>query len=70
MFPWEHIIETALMQNGAIQLDNDVIVTLFLNQSLQNFEVLLGMISSTSVQNFRGKKCFCFAMATHSLKSN
>ena len=58
MFPWEHIIETALMQNGAIQLDNDVIVTLFLNQSLQNFEVLLGMISSTSVQNFRGRNAF------------
>ena len=46
------------MQNGAIQLSNDVTVTLFLNQSLENFEVLLEMISSTSVQNFSRKKCF------------
>ena len=33
-------------------------MTLFLNQSLQNFEVFLEMISSTSVQNFSRKKCF------------
>ena len=44
IFPWQHILETALMQNGAIQLSNDVTVTLFLNQSLQNFEVFLEMI--------------------------
>ena len=58
MFPWQHILETALMRNGTIQLSNDLAVTLFLNQSLQNFEVFLEMISSTSVQNFRRKKCF------------
>ena len=58
MFPWQHIRETALMQNGAIQLSNDVTVTLFPNQSLQNFEVFLEMISNTSVQNFSRKKCF------------
>ena len=58
MFPWKHILETALMQNGDIRLSNDVTVTLFLNQSLQNFEVLLQIISSTSVQNFSRKKCF------------
>ena len=58
MFPSQHILETALMRNGAIQLSNDVSVTLFLNQSLQNFEVFLEMISSTSVQSFSKKKCF------------
>ena len=58
MFPWQHILETALMQNGAIQLSNDVTVTLFLNQSLQTFEVFLEMISGTSVQNFIRNKCF------------
>ena len=42
---------------SAIQLSNDVTMTLFLNQSLQNFEVFLEMISSTSVQNFSGKNC-------------
>ena len=46
------------MQNGAIQLSNDVTVTLFLNQSLQNFDLFLEMISSTFVQNFSRKKCF------------
>ena len=56
MFPWQHNLETALMRNGAIQLSNDVTVTLFLNQSLQNFEVFLEMISSIYVQNFSGKK--------------
>ena len=39
MFPWQHILETALMQNEAIQLNNNVTVTLFLNRSFQNFEV-------------------------------
>ena len=58
MFPWQHILETALMRNGAIQLSNYVTVTLFLNQSLQTFEVFLEMISGTAVQNFSRKKCF------------
>ena len=58
MFPWQHILETSLMRNGAIQLSNDVTVKLFLNQSLQYFGVFLEMISSTSVQNFSRKKCF------------
>ena len=58
MFPWQHIIETALMRNGTIQLSNDVTVTMFLNQSLQTFEVFLEMISGTSVQNFSRRKCF------------
>ena len=58
MFPWKHILETALMRNGAIQLSNDVTVTLFLNQSSQTFEVFLEMISGISVQNFSRKKCF------------
>ena len=58
MFPWQPILETALTRNGAIQLSNDVTVTLFLNQSLQTFEVFLEMISGTSVQNFSRKKCF------------
>ena len=60
IFPWQHILETALMRNGAIQLSNDVTVTLFFNQSLQNFEAFSEMISSTSVQNFSRKKCFIF----------
>ena len=67
MFPWQHIIETELMRNQAIQLSNDVTVTLFLNQSSQNFELFLEMIISTSVQNFSRKNC-CIAMATHSFK--
>ena len=58
MFLWQHILETALMHNRAIQLSNDVTSTFFLNQSSQNFEVFLEMISSNFVQNFRGKKCF------------
>ena len=58
MFPWQHNLETVLMRNGAIQLSNDVTVTLFLDQCLQNFEVFLEMISSTCVQNFSRKKCF------------
>ena len=58
MFPCQHILETALMQNGAIQLSNYVTVTLFFNQSLQTFEVFLEMISGTSVLNFNRKKCY------------
>ena len=57
MFPWQHILEIALMRNEAIQLSNYVIMTLFLNQSLQTFEEFLKMIS-TAVQNFSRKKCF------------
>ena len=57
-FSWQHILETALMLNGAIQLSNYVTVTLFLNQSLQTFEVFLEMICGTSVHNFSRKKCF------------
>ena len=56
MFPWQNILEKVLMQNGAVQLSNYVTVTLFLNQSLQTFEVFLEMISGTSVQNFSRKK--------------
>ena len=52
MFPWQDIFELALMQNQPIQLSNDITVTLFLNQSSQNFELCLEMINSTSVQNF------------------
>ena len=52
MFPWQHIFELTLMQNRPIQLSIDVTVTLFLNQSSQNFELCLEMIISTSVQNF------------------
>ena len=43
MFPWQHIHESVLMQNQAIQLSNDVAVTFlsiftkFQNQSSQNF---------------------------------
>ena len=44
------------MRNVAIQLSNNVTVTLFLNQSLQNFEVFLEMISSITVKNFSRKK--------------
>ena len=58
MFPWQHILETVLMQNLATQFSNDVTVTLFLSQSSKKFEVFLDMISSTSVQNFSRKKCF------------
>ena len=70
MFSWQFILETALMRNAAIQLSNDVTVTLFLNQFLQNFELCLEMIISTSVQNFSRKKCsmFYIKMATHSLR--
>ena len=31
MFPWQHILEKALMRNGAIQLSNYVTVTLILS---------------------------------------
>ena len=58
MFLWQHILETVLMPNEAIQLNNVVTVTLFFNQSLQNFEVFQEMSSSTSVQDFSRKKCF------------
>ena len=58
MFPWQHIFESALMRNQPIQLSNDVTVTLFLNQSSQNFELSLEMIISTSVQNFSRIQCF------------
>ena len=60
MFLWQHILETVLMRNWAIQLSNDVTVTLLLNQPLQTFEVLLEMVSGTSVQSFSRKKCFIF----------
>ena len=52
------LLESALKQNQAIQLSNDVTVTLFLNQSSQNFEPFLEMIISTSVQNFSRIKSF------------
>ena len=55
------------MQNQPIQLSNDVTVTLFLNQSSENFEPSLEMIISTSVQNF-SRTMLHIAMATHSLK--
>ena len=58
MFPWQHIPKTALMRSGAIQLNNYVTMTLFLNQSLQSFQLFLKMISGTSVQNVSRKKCF------------
>ena len=70
MFPWEHILETALMRNGATQLSNDVTVTLFLNQSLQNIEVFLEMTSSTCVQNFSRKKCFMQYILSRVLRQN
>ena len=43
---------------GGFCFRNDVTVTLFLNQSLQNFKVFLEIISSTFVQDFSKKKCF------------
>ena len=55
MFPWQHILETALMRNGVIQLSIGITVTLFLNQPLQNFEVFLEMISITSAAIFSRK---------------
>ena len=58
MFPWQHIPESALMRNSAIQLSNDVTVALFSDQSSQNFELFLKMISNTSVHNFSRIKCF------------
>ena len=70
MFPWQHILGIALMRNRAIQLSSDITVTLFLNQSSQNFEMFLEMISSISVQNFSRVKCFILPWQhTHSLKS-
>ena len=58
MFPWQHILESALMQDQAIQLSDDVTVTLFLDQSSQNFELFFEMIISTSAENFSGIKSF------------
>ena len=58
MFPLQHIFELALMGNQPIQLSNDVTVTLFLNQSSQNFEIYLEMIISTFLQNFSGIQFF------------
>ena len=40
------------MQNGGIQLINDITVTLFLNDTSQNLEAFLEMISCTSVKSF------------------
>ena len=45
------IFELALMLNQRIQLSNDVTVTLFLNQSSQNFAVLFVLTGSIPVQN-------------------
>ena len=50
MFLWQHIFELALMRNQPIQLSNDVTVTLFLNQSSQNFVFLFFIARGTSVQ--------------------
>ena len=58
MFQWQHIFELALMGNRPIQLSNDVTVTLFLNQSSQNFAICLEMILSITVQNFSGIQFF------------
>ena len=58
MFPWQHIFELALVRNQPIQLSNDENVTLFLNQSSQNFELFSEMIISTSVQTFSRIQCF------------
>ena len=67
MFPWQHIFELALMRNRPIQLSNDVTVTLFLNQSSQNFAMCLEMILSITVQNFSGIQFFILPLVTHSL---
>ena len=67
MFPWQHIFESALMQNQPIHLSNDVTVTLFLSQSSHNFELQLETIISTSVQNFSEYNA-SYCDATHSLK--
>ena len=58
MFPWQHIFELALMRNQPIQLSNDVTVTLFLNQSSQNFELWLERLINIPVQNFNRIQCF------------
>ena len=68
MFPQQHILKTALIQNGAIQLSNDVTVTLLLNQSLQTFEEFLEMISGT-LYKILAEKMLYIAMATYSFKS-
>ena len=52
MFLWQHILETALMRNGSIQLSDDVTVKLFLNQSLQNFLSILGNDKQYLCTNF------------------
>ena len=51
MFPWQHIFKSALMQNQPIHPSNDVTVTLFLNQSSQNFVFLFVIERGISVQN-------------------
>ena len=45
MFPWQQILELALMQNQPIQLSNDVVshCDTVLNQSFQNFEQCLDL---------------------------
>ena len=58
MFPWQQILESALKWDQPIQLSNDITVTLFLNQSSQNFELRFEMIISTSVQIFSRIQCF------------
>ena len=58
LLPWQHFLERALRKERVLQLSNEVTVILFLNQSIQNFEVFLEMTSGTSVQNFSRKKCF------------
>ena len=58
MFPWQHIFKSALVPNQPIHLSNEVTVTLFLNQSLENFEVSLDMMIGTSAQNFSKIQCF------------
>ena len=64
IFPWQHILETVLIRNAAIQLSNDIIPTLFLNEFSQAFEMFLEMIRGTSVQNVQNfsKKMLYVAM--------
>ena len=61
IFPWQNILETALIRNGAIQLSNYVTVTLFLNQSQQTFVILLEILSCTFVANLSKITWFMFS---------
>ena len=65
MLPWQHILETVLMRNRAIQLSNDVTVPLFLNESFKN---VLRNDKCYLCKKLLAERKLYIAMATHVLR--